>query len=68
MNVKAGHFLKDEDFSSFDASFFNVSPNEAKVHIANPKLSGCIANFFSQAMDPRQRMHLEGAYEALENG
>lgn len=31
MNVKAGHFIKEEDYIPFDASFFNISPNEAKV-------------------------------------
>ncbi|KAL9102129.1 MAG: hypothetical protein Q9163_002690 [Psora crenata] len=49
MNVKSGHFLQEEQYGYFDASFFNISPNEAK------------------AMDPKARMHLEGAYEALEN-
>lgn len=49
MNVRGGHFLK-EDIGLFDASFFNISPNEAK------------------AIDPQQRLQLESAYEALENG
>lgn len=49
MNVNAGHFLQGTEYKQFDASFFNISPNEAK------------------AIDPRARMHLEGAYEALEN-
>ena len=31
MNVKAGHFLHGEDYTRFDAPFFNISPNEAKV-------------------------------------
>ncbi|KAL8782461.1 MAG: hypothetical protein Q9213_005355 [Squamulea squamosa] len=48
-NVKAGHFLDEDQYGYFDASFFNISPNEAK------------------SMDPRARMHLEGAYEAFEN-
>ncbi|KAI4194047.1 MAG: hypothetical protein LQ350_008007, partial [Teloschistes chrysophthalmus] len=48
-NVTSGHFLEDHQYGYFDASFFNISPNEAK------------------AMDPRARMHLEGAYEAFEN-
>ncbi|KAL8784315.1 MAG: hypothetical protein Q9195_009094 [Heterodermia aff. obscurata] len=49
MNVKSGHFLQEDQYGYFDASFFNISPNEAR------------------AMDPRCRMHLESAYEALEN-
>ncbi|KAL8839293.1 MAG: hypothetical protein Q9170_001810 [Blastenia crenularia] len=31
MNVKSGHFLQDDQYGYFDASFFNISPNEAKV-------------------------------------
>ena len=31
MNVKSGHFLKEDQFGYFDASFFNISPNEARV-------------------------------------
>lgn len=31
MNVKAGHFLQGTEYKKFDASFFNISPNEAKV-------------------------------------
>ena len=33
MNVKAGHFLEGTDYTQFDASFFNMSPNEAKVRL-----------------------------------
>ena len=45
MNVKAGHFLKDEDYSPFDASFFNISPNEAKVRSMIGKCYGRMSNF-----------------------
>ena len=31
MNVKAGHFLHGDNYTRFDAPFFNISPNEAKV-------------------------------------
>ena len=31
MNVKSGHFLKEDQYGYFDASFFNISPNEARV-------------------------------------
>lgn len=31
MNVKSGHFLQGTEYTQFDASFFNISPNEAKV-------------------------------------
>ena len=33
MNVKAGHFLQGTDYAHFDAPFFNISPNEAKVRL-----------------------------------
>lgn len=33
MNVRGGYFLK-EDVSMFDASFFSISPNEAKVRLS----------------------------------
>ena len=33
MNVKTGHFLQGEEYAQFDAQFFNISPNEAKVKI-----------------------------------
>ena len=33
MNVKAGHFLQGTEYAEFDAQFFNISPNEAKVEI-----------------------------------
>lgn len=49
MNVRGGHFLKD-DIAVFDAPFFSITRKEA------------------DAMDPQQRMALEIAYEALENG
>ena len=31
MNVKSGHFLNEDQYGYFDASFFNISPNEARV-------------------------------------
>ena len=31
MNVKAGHFFQGTEYKKFDAPFFNISPNEAKV-------------------------------------
>lgn len=31
MNVNSGHFLQGKEYAGFDASFFNISPNEAKV-------------------------------------
>lgn len=35
MNVKAGHFLEESEFTQFDAPFFNISPNEAKVRLGS---------------------------------
>lgn len=35
MNVKAGHFLQRAEYTQFDASFFNMSPNEAKVELSS---------------------------------
>jgi acyl transferase domain-containing protein len=48
-NFKAAHFM-NRPVDAFDASFFSITPNEAR------------------AMDPQQRMCLEVAYEAMENG
>lgn len=31
MNVRSGHFLEGDQYTRFDGSFFNMSPNEAKV-------------------------------------
>ena len=33
MNVKAGHFLEGTEYTEFDAAFFNINPNEAKVRM-----------------------------------
>lgn len=49
MNVRGGHFLK-EDVGAFDAPFFSITSTEAS------------------AMDPQQRILLETAYKAFENG
>ena len=49
MNVRGGHFLK-EDIGAFDAPFFSITSKEAA------------------SMDPQQRILLETAYTALENG
>ena len=35
MNVKVGHFLQGTDYDKFDAPFFNISPNEAKVRLGS---------------------------------
>lgn len=49
MNVRGGHFLK-EDVGTFDAPFFSITSTEAA------------------SMDPQQRILLETAYTAFENG
>ena len=38
MNVKAGHFLHGDDYTRFDAPFFNINPNEAKVGSMSPSI------------------------------
>lgn len=65
MNVIGGHFL-DEDIACFDAPFFGISRNEAKV--SKPRQFIIYMRLTWQAMDPQQRLQLESAYEALENG